>query len=61
MSKVLPTGTGLGSLLAIAAIAAPLSNLVNNLPATLVLLAPLSALGPAAILAALIGLNVGRT
>lgn len=59
MSKVLPTGTGLGSLLVIAAIAALLSNLVNNLPATLVLLAPLSALGPAAILAALIGLNVG--
>lgn len=59
VSRIIPTDTGLLSLLAIAAAAALLSNLVNNLPATLVLLGPLSLCGPAAILAALIGLNVG--
>lgn len=59
LGRFLPGGTGLTALLAIAGIAAVLSNVVNNLPATLVLLAPLSAAGPAAILAALIGLNVG--
>jgi arsenical pump membrane protein len=59
MGRVLPTGTGLLSLLGIAAIAALLSNVVNNLPATLILLAPLTVTGPAGILAALIGLNIG--
>lgn len=59
LGRILPTGTGLAALLGIAGIAAVLSNLVNNLPATLVLLAPLSVSGPAAVLAALIGLNVG--
>lgn len=59
VSRLLPTGTGLVSLLTIAALAALLSNVVNNLPATLVLLAPLSACGPAPVLAALIGVNVG--
>lgn len=59
VSRLIPTDTGLLGLLAIAAAAALLSNLVNNLPATLVLLAPLTAVGPAGILAALIGLNIG--
>lgn len=59
VSRLLPTDTGLLGLLAIAAAAAVLSNLVNNLPATLVLLAPISICGPAGILAALIGLNIG--
>ena len=36
MSAVLPSGSGLPALLAIAAIAAVLANVVNNLPATLV-------------------------
>lgn len=59
VSRLLPTDTGLLSLLAIAAAAAVLANLVNNLPATLVILAPLALGGPAGILAALIGLNIG--
>ena len=59
MSKVLPSGSGLASLLAIAAIAAVLSNVVNNLPATLVLLPLVAPGGPVAVLAVLIGVNIG--
>ncbi|GAA4888017.1 ArsB/NhaD family transporter [Actinomycetospora straminea] len=60
VAGLLPTGTSFGALLGLALIAAVLANLVNNLPATLVLLA---ALGPTpavgAVLAVLIGVNVG--
>ncbi len=59
MSKVLPSGSGLLALLAIAAIAAALANVVNNLPATLVLLPLVAPSGPVAILAVLIGVNIG--
>jgi arsenical pump membrane protein len=59
MSRLLPSGSGLPSLLAIAAIAAVLANVVNNLPATLVLLPLVAAHGPAAVLAVLIGVNIG--
>ncbi|MBW0015626.1 SLC13 family permease [Mycobacterium sp.] len=59
MSAVLPSGSGLPALLAIAAIAAVLANVVNNLPATLVLLPLLAHGGTTAILAVLIGVNVG--
>lgn len=59
MGHVLPTGTGLVSLLGIAAVAAVLANLVNNLPAVLVLLPLVAAGGPAAVLAVLIGVNIG--
>ena len=59
MRDVLPTGDTLPALLGIAAIAAVLSNAVNNLPAVLVLLPLVSASGPAAVLAVLIGVNVG--
>ena len=41
------------------AVAALLSNVVNNLPAVLVLLPLVTASGPAAVLAVLIGVNVG--
>ena len=43
--------------LGLAAVAAVLSNVVNNLPAVLVLLPLVS--GPAAVLAVLIGVNIG--
>jgi arsenical pump membrane protein len=56
---VLPTGDSLPALLAYAAIAAVLANLVNNLPAVLVLLPLVAAAGPGAVLAVLIGVNVG--
>ena len=55
----MPSGTGLWALLAIALIAMIAANVVNNLPATLLLLPAATAAGPAAILALLIGVNVG--
>lgn len=60
LAAVLPTGTSLLSLLALAVIAAVLANLINNLPATLVLLAALgSSPAAGAVLAILIGVNIG--
>lgn len=59
MRDVVPLGTTLPALLGIAAIAALLSNVVNNLPAVLVLLPLAAPIGPAAVLAVLIGVNVG--
>jgi arsenical pump membrane protein len=59
MTAVLPSGSGLPALLAIAAIAAVLANVVNNLPATLVLLPLVAPGGAVAILAVLIGVNIG--
>jgi arsenical pump membrane protein len=59
MREVLPTGNTLLALLGIAAVAAVLSNIVNNLPAVLVLLPLVAASGPAAVLAVLLGVNIG--
>ncbi len=42
-----------------AALAAVLANIVNNLPATLVLVPLVAPVGPAAVLAVLIGVNIG--
>ena len=57
---VLPTGSSLPQLLAIAALSAVLANLVNNLPATLMLIpVAAAAAGPGPVLATLIGVNVG--
>jgi arsenical pump membrane protein len=59
VGHALPAGTGFGPLLGVAVVAAVLSNAVNNLPATLVLLGALPA-GPAApLLAVLVGVNIG--
>jgi arsenical pump membrane protein len=55
----MPAGTGLGALLLTALIAMVAANIVNNLPATLLLLPAASAAGPEAVLALLIGVNVG--
>jgi arsenical pump membrane protein len=58
--SILPGGTGLLDLLAIAAACAVLANVVNNLPAILIALPALAAgAGPGPVLAALIGVNVG--
>jgi arsenical pump membrane protein len=46
-------------LLVLAVVAAVLANLINNLPAVLVLLPLTAAAGPAAVLAVLIGVNIG--
>lgn len=59
MRGVLPVGDSLPALLGLAAVAAVLANLVNNLPAVLVLLPLVAGAGPAAVLAVLIGVNVG--
>ncbi len=60
LAVALPNGSGLPALLGLSAIAAILANLVNNLPATLVLLAALGAHPAAApVLAVLIGVNIG--
>lgn len=55
----LPTGTGFVSLLSVALLATLLANLLTNLSATLVLVPLLVPLGDAAVLAALLGLNIG--
>jgi arsenical pump membrane protein len=59
MSALLPSGSGLSALLGYAALAAVLANIVNNLPATLVLVPLVASAGPAAVLAVLIGVNIG--
>ena len=59
MHRVIPDGQTLPALLGIAAVAAVLCNVVNNLPAVLVLLPLVAPAGPAAVLAVLIGVNVG--
>ena len=58
LAHLVPSGTSLVTLLGVAFLAALLANVVNNLPATLVLL-PLVAASPAAVLAMLVGVNVG--
>ncbi len=50
---------GLNALLAIAVLAAALANLINNLPAVLVLLPLAAPSGPGAVLAVLLGVNIG--
>ena len=59
ISPLVPGGTSLWSLLAVAGLAAVLANILNNLPAILILLPAASAARVPAILAALIGVNVG--
>ena len=59
MGRLVPDGTSLAALLGIAAVAAVLANLVNNLPAVLVLIPLAAPSGPAAVLAVLIGVNIG--
>lgn len=59
MCGLLPAGDSLLALLGFAVVAAVLANLVNNLPAVLVLLPLVMASGPGAVLAVLIGVNVG--
>ncbi len=59
VDSVLPRGTGLLELLAVAAVSAVAANLLNNLPATLIILPVVTASGPGAVLAMLVGVNVG--
>jgi arsenical pump membrane protein len=59
VTHVVPGGSGLGSLLVIAVVAAVLSNVINNLPAALLLLPAVSGAGAGPVLAVLIGVNTG--
>jgi arsenical pump membrane protein len=59
VDALVPHGTTLPKLLAIAGIGALIANLLNNLPATLILLPVVSLSGPAGVLALLVGVNVG--
>jgi arsenical pump membrane protein len=59
VARLVPDNTSLWSLLAIAFGAAVLANLVNNLPAILLLLPAAAAAGPGIVLAALLGVNIG--
>jgi len=57
--SLLPSGSSLPALLGVAAVSAVLANLVNNLPATLIIVAVVSGSAPGGVLAMLIGVNVG--
>lgn len=59
VTHLIPGGTALGSLLLAAVVAAILANLINNLPAVLLLLPAASAAGVGPVLAVLIGVNAG--
>ncbi|MER5465990.1 SLC13 family permease [Streptomyces sp. NPDC002668] len=59
LGHLVPTGTALPALLAVASLAAVLANVINNLPAVLVLLPLTAPAGPGAVLAVLLGANIG--
>lgn len=59
LELALPDGTGLLALLGVAAVAAVLANVINNLPAVLVLLPLVAPMGPGVVLAVLLGVNLG--
>ncbi|HKC27266.1 MAG TPA: ArsB/NhaD family transporter [Jatrophihabitans sp.] len=59
LTSILPSGESLPALLGVAAVAAVLSNIVNNLPAVLAVVPLVAAGGPGPVLAALIGVNIG--
>jgi arsenical pump membrane protein len=59
VDSLLPHGSSFLALLAVAAVGAVVANLLNNLPATLIILPVAAASGPGAVLAMLVGVNVG--
>ncbi|MFD3531688.1 SLC13 family permease [Streptomyces sp. NPDC058664] len=59
LDAVLPGGTSLLALLGTAVLAALLANLINNLPAVLALVPLAAPSGPGAVLAVLLGVNIG--
>ena len=61
VSALVPGADGLAGLLVLALLATALANLVNNLPATLLLVPLVAPLGVTALLATLVGLNVGSS
>ena len=59
VDSLLPHGTALPALLVVAVVSAAVANLLNNLPATLIILPVAAAGGPGPVLAMLVGVNVG--
>ena len=59
LGGLIPDGTGPAALLGLAVLAAVLANVINNLPAVLVLLPLAAPSGPGAVLAVLVGVNIG--
>ena len=59
LGHLVPDSSSLAALLGIAALAAVLANLINNLPAVLVLLPLAAVAGPGPALAVLLGVNIG--
>ncbi|WP_245205050.1 SLC13 family permease [Kitasatospora sp. RG8] len=59
LGHLVPHGTSLPALLGVAALAAVLANVINNLPAVLVLLPLAVPSGAGAVLAVLLGVNIG--
>ena len=59
LGHLVPADITLPSLLATAVLSAVLANVINNLPAVLVLLPLAVAAGPGAVLAVLLGVNIG--
>jgi arsenical pump membrane protein len=59
VTDILPDGTNLIALLGATVLAAVLANLLNNVPALLLLLPAAAAAGPETVLAVLIGVNCG--
>jgi arsenical pump membrane protein len=59
VDSLIPHGAGLPALIALAVLAAVVANLVNNLPATLIMLPAVAAGGAGPVLAMLVGVNVG--
>jgi arsenical pump membrane protein len=59
VAHLVPGGTSLVALLVIAIVAAVLANLINNLPAVLLLLPAVAGAGPGPVLAVLIGVKTG--
>jgi len=61
VQHLVPGGDGLPALLAVAVLGGVLANLVNNLPATLLVVPMVAPLGATAVLALLVGINVGSS
>jgi arsenical pump membrane protein len=61
VADLVPHRPGLAGLLLVAALGAVLANVVNNLPATLLLVPLVAPLGTTSLLALLIGINVGSS
>ncbi len=59
LGRLVPDGTSLPALLGVAALAAVLANVINNLPAVLVLVPLAAPAGSGAVLAVLLGVNIG--